>query len=314
VDDSGLGAAAIVLGAPFSLNPENETKIAYNGEGGKICIRTKSGLEWSSNVQCVEGANPKNESPLSMLDWLGGPSIYFFTNDNRLSGIDYIPKTDNWRLSTIMKENITVHNVSQIASATWRNGAGAWLYYQVPNKQIWEFGMDDYRDQIWRNSSNGGSMGDAVPGSGIGVTRWINQTEEVEEMFFEVASGVIQGKMYAHKVWITDTYSIDGTADNIREGSGITATTVKASTGDMILLAYIAKNDFLEVQTRGTMNGTTFSAFSSPNKIVEGNGHPRTGVAAVDSSGMPMVYLVNGRKIVEMSSNNSSAKWTNVDI
>ncbi|KAH0534025.1 hypothetical protein FGG08_007372 [Glutinoglossum americanum] len=314
--DSGLDIAPIVLGAPFSISPQNETKLVYNSEGGKICIRTKSQSSWSSSAQCVEGANPKNNTPLTILDWLGGPSIYFFTNKNSLSGIDYIPKTGGWRLSSITNEKITAHNLSQIASCTWRNGTAARVYYQVPNKQVWEFGMDDYRDQAWRNGSAVGFMGEAVEGSGIGVTRWINNTAEVEELFFEVISGGIQGKMYAQGKWIPEPYSVNGAAGGILDGSSITATTVGASAGT-VYLSYVAKSGFLELQTRGTTNVSTYGDFGSPNQIAGGDGHPRAGLTAIDSSGRPVIYFVNGRKLMELSSSsnsNLSIEWSGVEI
>src|SRR2546428_598715 len=44
--DSFLGATAIKLSIPFTLNPQNETKLAYNSDGDKICLRTKSKGAW----------------------------------------------------------------------------------------------------------------------------------------------------------------------------------------------------------------------------------------------------------------------------
>jgi hypothetical protein len=90
--DSSIGAGDAVIGTYFSTTASGvlQTKLAYNAGNGKICIRTKSGTVWL-NVQCLEGANPRADTPLAFLDWLGGPSIYFITADNFLSGLDHMP-------------------------------------------------------------------------------------------------------------------------------------------------------------------------------------------------------------------------------
>ena len=178
VTDTKLGALSVILAemfaSPSSSGPKSE--VVYNGDNGQICIRVKSGPTWRDNVQCVEGANPLPNSPITILDWLGGPSIYFFTADHILSGIDHIPQNNSWRFSSVTNHNILVHNQSQIASLTWLNGTSAWIYYQDPNEQIREFGIDDYRDSTWRDGS-WGPLGRAQIGSGIGVARWLNGTD-----------------------------------------------------------------------------------------------------------------------------------------
>lgn len=317
ITNSFLGAAPIVLSTPFTLNPEDEVELVYNGDGGKICIRMKLKGAWRSNIQCVEGANPKTNTPLTMLDWLGGPSVYFINSKNRLSGIDYIPKTDSWRLSCIANFKIAVHEQSQLASMTWRNGTSAWLYYQVSNGQIWELGMDDYRDQIWHDGPTGGPLGEATIGSGIGVTRWINDTAEVEEIFFMEEDGPIVGRMYAHQTWLPGTQNINGTSDNLKSGASITAATVKTPTGNIVMLAYVSKNGFLQVQTRGTVNISDYTAYTSPVQVVEGNGQLRTGLVSVDNSGVPTVYFMNGQKVLEvlrLTRANSTDNWTVANI
>jgi hypothetical protein len=94
--DSFIGAGEAVIGTYFSTTASGvlQTKLAYNAGNGKICIRTKSGTNWL-NVQCLEGANPRADTPLAFLDWLGGPSIYFITADNFLSGLDHMPLNGN---------------------------------------------------------------------------------------------------------------------------------------------------------------------------------------------------------------------------
>src|SRR5437667_7411992 len=105
-----------------------------------------------------------------MLDWLGGPSIYYINSKGHNSRIDYIPRTDSWRFSSIVNSKITVHDQTQLASMTWRNGTSAGRHRQVPSGQIRKLGMDDYRDQTWQDGPTGGPLGKAIIGSGIGVT------------------------------------------------------------------------------------------------------------------------------------------------
>jgi hypothetical protein len=168
-----------VLGSYFSdTSGGPQTKLAYDGGNGRICVRTKSGSVWLNNVQCVEGANPIPNTPITVLDWLGGPSIYFIAKGNLLSGIDNIPKNNSWRLSSLASQKIGTHPLSQLGSVTWLNGTSAWVYYQDSNSQMREFGMDDYRDQIWRDGSVG-PLGLALNGTGIGVSRWLKDGGEV---------------------------------------------------------------------------------------------------------------------------------------
>jgi hypothetical protein len=74
ISDSSIGAADAVIGTYFSTAASGvlQTKVVYNAGGGRLCIRTKSGEDWL-NVQCLEGANPRSDTPLTVLDWLGGP-------------------------------------------------------------------------------------------------------------------------------------------------------------------------------------------------------------------------------------------------
>jgi hypothetical protein len=113
--DSCIGAGNAVIGTYFSTQGSGvlQTKLAYNAGNGRICIRTKSGTDWL-NVQCLEGANPRANTPFAFLDWLGGPSIYYITADNFLSGLDHMPvngkscsptnAADSGELSSLAKE------------------------------------------------------------------------------------------------------------------------------------------------------------------------------------------------------------------
>jgi hypothetical protein len=319
VANSNLGAAAVVLGNIYPPSPpsppsQSETKVVYNSNDGDICIRTKSGSSWRNNVQCVEGTKAKSNTGLTMMDWVAGPSIYFITRDNFLSGIDHIPKNDSWRISSVRDYKVRVHERSQIASSTRLNGTSAWVYYQDGDGQVREFGMDDFRDQLWHDG-NIGPLGSAQIGSGIGVSRWINGTDEVVELFFQVSNGAIHGRMWHGSAWSADFYNIDGTTDKVPDGATITATTFNKGPDSMVLLAYIANDEFLSAQTRATKNVSEFNAFSSPDQIFKTDGTPRIGLAAIATSDMTSIYLVNGQKTKEFSSKNATgADWKSTDL
>jgi hypothetical protein len=144
ITDSSIGAADVVIGTYFSTAASGvlQTKLVYNDGKGSLCVRTKSGNDWL-NVQCLEGANPRADTPLTVLDWLGGPSIYFITADNFLSGMDHMPLNDTWKFSTLRDQKRPTHKQSQLASVTWFNGTSSWLYYQDANEQLREYGLDD---------------------------------------------------------------------------------------------------------------------------------------------------------------------------
>jgi hypothetical protein len=318
VIDSGLGAAYLALSNYFSPpSPDGfETKLVYNGGDGQLCIRSKTGSTWKNIVQCVDDVvvNPKPNTPLTMLDWIGGPSFFFLTTENCLSGVNYSPQNDTWTLSSISKYQIKAHDQSQLASVAWLNGTSAWVHYQDPEGQIREFGIDDYRNQLWRDGSVG-PLSPAMAGSGIGVCRWLNVTSEVEEIFFQVANGAIHARMYAKNAWLPNIYTIPETIDNVPQGASISAATVNSRARSTVLLTYVAKSGFVSGQTRGTMDASDFDAFSSPNKLAEGSGHPRTGLAVVGSSDAAWIYFVNGQKTLALSSDNvTTANWTKNEI
>jgi hypothetical protein len=316
VIDSRLGAATVILGNLFPplSSWEPETKLAYNN-GNKICIRVKSESSWHHNVQCVEGLNPLPNTPLTMLDWIGGPSIYFFTADFLLSGIDYVPFKDSWRFSSVINNKIRVHNQSQIASATWQNGTSVWIKYQDPDEHLREFGMDDYRDQSWRDSDVG-ALDKIQVGSGIGVCRWLNGTDEVEEVFF-LQGGILHGRIYAKLTWEPEVYGIEGAPSNLPDGTSITATLVNETAGNTVLLAYVTRSGFLNVQTRETKDLPTSKcgSFSSANELVEGSGHSQTGLTAIGSWGGAEIIFVNSQTVLELTNSNStSPNWTTITI
>jgi hypothetical protein len=319
IAESGLGAATIVLGTSFSTNTLSgfQTNVVFSGGDGKICIRVKSGSSWLNNVQCVEGANPKPNTPITALDWLGGPSIYFITTDNFLSGIDHVPQNDTWKLSSLASQKRTTHNLSQLASVTWLNGTSSWLYYQDANSQLREFGIDDYRDVSWRDGSIG-PLGLAREGSGIGTARWVLAGNEVLEVFLQTQSDAIHERVYMDDAWGSVFYAVDGTANGTSQGSAMTSTVVTKSNNTIVLLAYVSSDGNLTVQSRDTANGTQtqFNAFSVPKRILVGDGHIPTGIAAVGSpEGMPEIYFVSNQSILEVSADDVAAtNWTTFNL
>ncbi|KAE8446592.1 hypothetical protein EG329_011785 [Mollisiaceae sp. DMI_Dod_QoI] len=319
IPDSSIGAADVVIGTYFSTAASGvlQTKLVYNDGKGNLCVRTKSGNDWL-NVQCLEGANPRADTPLTVLDWLGGPSIYFITADNFLSGIDHMPLNDTWKFSTLRDQKRPTHKQSQLASVTWFNGTSSWLYYQDVNEQLREFGLDDYRGITWRDGSVG-PLGLCLAGSGIGASRWwlLSDGTEVLEVYTQVSGGALHGKVYMESVWNPNFYAVNGTPNTVSEGAALTSTVVHQTNSTMVMLAYVASNGYLTVQSRGTVNqsNTDFDAFSTPQSVYRGDGGQTTGIAAFDSSGHPMIVFVKNDTILELSAPDvAAANWTTFDV
>lgn len=312
---SGLGVAEIYYGTYFSSSSEKpQTKVIYDGGDGKICIRTNMRNVWLDSIRCVEGANPKSGTPLTLCDWIGGPSGAFINTDNHLSMINYVPKNDTWILSSLAEQRITPHPKSELASIPWRNGTEIWIYYQDSDGQVREYGMDDYRDTSWRDGDDG-PLGQAQEGSSFGISRYVSGEQEIEEIFFQSTDGAIHGRRYINSVWDPEYYSVNATGAGLPLGTRLTATTVAQADGEaVILLAYVSSSEFLTVQSRGTANVTNLRDFSSPQQVVKGDGRPDTSLAADGSSGVPRIYLLKDQRILLLESDVAMADWTTTDI
>ena len=138
--NSGLGATtddlATVLSSTNASSPE--TILAYIDTASaspRLCIRKKSGTAWLSNVLCItdKDVNPKPDSPVTVLDWIGEPSVFFITADDKLGGIDWVPHSSSWKMSNLVTQKREVSKRSQLASVTWLNGTSAWLYVSDPS-------------------------------------------------------------------------------------------------------------------------------------------------------------------------------------
>ncbi|KAI9855036.1 MAG: hypothetical protein M1813_000580 [Trichoglossum hirsutum] len=311
--DAGLGAAAVVLGTFFSPTKQH-VKVVYDG-GGKLCIRTED-PSWRNSVQCVEGADPKKGTPLTMLDWIGGPTVFFVTARNFLSSIDNAYTNDTWKLSNLIDSRIEVHEQSQLASITFLNGTAGRVHFQSPSLMLREYGKYDYRDEIWSSGSTG-DLGRSRIGTGIAAIRRFEGENEVEELFSESDSGVLQGRIFANSAWDLEPFSVDYTLKNVSTGSSIGAATVKQGNDSVVLLAYGGSTGFLTVQTRKTTNlsRSDYHAFTPPIQLVQGDGRPRTGLAAISWQDQARLYFVNENKILELSSANAStANWTTATV
>ncbi|KAH0545381.1 hypothetical protein FGG08_000522 [Glutinoglossum americanum] len=313
VPNSGLGAAFLELSNYFSPSPFDgiPTEVVYNVGGGTLCIHTISADASQSDVRCIEGTGAKDDTPLTMLDSIGGQSIYFLTNDNLLSGIDYMhDDNDTWRLSPLIKYEVETHPHTQLASLTWLNGTSAWIHYQAPapSNQIREFGTKDFRSRSWYNGSTG-DLGLARPGSGIGVARWIDGGEEKEQLFYQVESGAVYSKTYKNKVWSDNPVAVSGAPDNIPQGANLGVATV--GSGSMILLAYVDNGGLLTAQTRPTTNGSDPGAFSTAKHLSQSSKSSRAGLAVVGSPGEARIVMSIDKKIIGLESNNAtSSNWT----
>ncbi|KAH0565861.1 hypothetical protein GP486_000739 [Trichoglossum hirsutum] len=307
--DAGLGAAAIVLGS-FFLPTKHHIKVVYDG-GGKLCVRREDS-SWESSVQCVEGADPKKNSPLTMLDWIGGPSIFFISSHNFLSSIDIAYTNDTMKLTNLIDSKVKVHEQSQLASVAFLNGTSGWVHFQSQDANLQEYGKYDYRDVSWSGGSTG-DIGRCRIGTGIAAVRWLEGENEVEELYCEADSGVLQGRVFANSAWNREPYSVDLTLGNVTAGSSLGATTVKQGNNSAVLLAYVSSSGFLTVQTRRTTNlsSSDYHAFSTPTQLVQGDGRARAGLAAISWLDQVRLYLINKTKILELSSSNAStANWT----
>jgi len=221
---------------------------------------------------------------------------------------------NSWRLSSLAAQNVATHSLSQLGSVTWLNGTSSWIYYQDPNSQMREFGMVDYRDQTWRDGSVG-VLGLALNGTGIGVARWLKDGGEVMELFMQVAGDAVHARLFISNAWTSDWYDIDGAPGAVADGSSLAAATIDQADGSMVLLAYFSKTGFITIQSRGTINITDYSTYSTPQQLVEGDSSSRTGLAAISLSGEPKVYFVNNQTILELSGTTvAAANWTTKDI
>ena len=197
---------------------------------------------------------------------------------------------------------------------TWLNGTSIWIYYEGSDGQLREHGLDDFRDESWRESS-AGALAKIQEGSSFGVSRYVVDGQEVEEVFFQATNGAIHGRRYANSVWETGVYSVNGTGSGVPLGASLTlTTTTQANRDTVLLLAYVTTSGSLNVQSHGTGNVTSLGSFAEPEQVVEGDGHPDAGLVADGSAEVPRIYFLKNQKILLLESDFAMANWTTTDL
>jgi hypothetical protein len=322
--DSALTATPLIYSIFLSSPSSNpSTLLAYTTSNGSICSRTYLST-WLTPVQCITNLSPKPHTPLALLDWYGGPSIYYITTSNHIHGINNVPQNDTWTLSSINTQSppVSIHAESQLTAVTWLNGSSAWLYYQDQNSQLREYGIDDYRDTSWRDGALG-PLGIALQGTGIGASRYLFNGSEVLEVFIQTDNDAIHGRVFMDDVWEANFYSVDYTDSGLPPKAALTATTIEADTGrgegaeERVMLVWVNSSGFVNVQGRGTVNVSAYNSFSGPKGIVEGDGGVQPGLAAT-GWGVPRVWFGDGVKILDLEDTGGGSEvggnWTSVDV
>jgi hypothetical protein len=114
---------------------------------------TKSGSPWLKSAQNLDARSPIAASPVTVLDWPGGPSVYYITRENINHSINRSSWSDTWRFSSEPNYDEVPRSFSQLESVLWLNGTSAWVYYLDSDSQLREVLIDDYRDVIRRDGS-----------------------------------------------------------------------------------------------------------------------------------------------------------------
>lgn len=305
VPESNIGATTLNISRILSpASDGTSTLLVYSGSNGGICIRSRTGSTWNENVRCVTNANPLHKSPYTILDWLGGPSIYFISSSNTISGIDYVPQNDTWKLSSIVNHKIQVNAQSKIASVTWLNGSSSWLYYQDIFGFIKEYGIDDYRDISWREGTVD-SLGLAQIGSDIGISRWLNGTAEVAGLFYQQSVNAIVGRTYQNSRWMSEDYLIQGGQSAGSLVSGFCTTSFASGNSSAVIIAYAGLDGYLYSMTKQTskLPSENTEQFSSAIAITEVNEKLPIGLAIVaQPNTTTILYATNQQRLVQVES------------
>jgi hypothetical protein len=311
-----ITATDVIVGTYFGPSVDKpETRVVFDGGGGKLCVKTKLGAAFLPQIRCIEGTNAKEATPIAIVDWLGGPTIVFITKDNYLAGYNHVPTNDTWVLSPLGKANVTVHPQSQLSSVTWLNGTSMWIYYQGTDGQLHEWGLDDYRDVSFRDGS-AGPLGAALAGSFFGVTRYVIGSSEYEEACYQATNGALHCRRYANSIWGSDVFTIAGTETGLAQPASFDFTTViDPITGiSVVAVAYVKTNGYITIQSRATTNGTDLGAFATGVQVTQGDGSNTAGLVITGESGTVNIYLKRGAsaggKIFQYSSNSSMTSWT----
>ncbi|KAG9238450.1 hypothetical protein BJ875DRAFT_48784 [Amylocarpus encephaloides] len=317
---NSIAATDIIVGTLFSPESDKpQLRILYKSND-KLCIKTKLGSSFTPQVRCIENSNAKDDTPLTICDWLGGPTVVYITKDNHLAGFDYVPVNDSWVPSLITTNTVPVHPSSRLSSVTWLNGTSMWIYYQGQDSQLREWGIDDYRNVAFRDGS-AGPLAAIQNGSSIGVVRYgATGADETEEACFQVTNGALHCRRYANSVWGDEQYTIAGTESGLALQTSFDLTLVPdATSGNItVAVAYLKTNGYIGLQTRPAIKGAdikTLGTFSKGTQIALGDGDASAGLVINGESGTVNVYLkktpVNGGHIFQYSSNANMVTWSN---
>ncbi|KAF4634684.1 hypothetical protein G7Y89_g3421 [Cudoniella acicularis] len=315
--DGAMSATDVVIATLYGVASDRpQTKVVYETNDDMICVLTKLQGTWLVNTRCITNINRKPGSALTILDWINGPTIFYVTNDNYLSGLNHVPSNDTWVMSTLVNEKNPVDPQTRLASTTYLDGASEWVYYQkpAPSSQFAEYGLDDYRDTAssWRFGSNG-DLGLAVESSFFGATQYTVNGDEREEVYFEASSNSFHGRRYANGVWSQDLFTINGTISGVAVGAAFSVSTLvdPATNASTVLVAYMTTSGWAVVSTRGTGdNVTDLGAFSNPVRVAQNDGTDTASLIIDGSSGVPKLYVVVQTKIMVYIGDRSCTNWT----
>lgn len=111
--------------------------------------------------------------------------------------------------------------------------------------------------------------------------------------------------MYRQSVWTPDLYAVVGTPNNLPSASSVSATLLTDKNGSSnVFLSYVDNNGFISVQSRAATKDISLSNlgnFTAKDQAKEGAGEPLFGLVAVANSGVPLIYVVINRDILELS-------------
>jgi hypothetical protein len=139
IQDSSLGLAPANFSDYFApaTSVSLMESLVYNAGNNTVCLKGHEfGQPWQTNVQCISGLDIMDNSPIVMLDWIGGPSIYWISKNSTLTGIDHVPSDNSWKISSVASQHRQTSNTTQLQAVTWLYGTSAWLYYQDVDGQV----------------------------------------------------------------------------------------------------------------------------------------------------------------------------------
>lgn len=124
----------------MDLDDYSSIRFSYIDLYRRMWITVKDGSSRATDPVCIGKMNTRDDG---ILDWIGGPSIYWTSQDGSLSEAAHVAVNEAWKPLPIFDLKIHPIQQSRLASVTWLYGASTWLYYQDIDNQLLEFGMDN---------------------------------------------------------------------------------------------------------------------------------------------------------------------------